>query len=312
MKLLKSVGTVIATYNGEKFLDEQLKSILQQTQRPQQIVIVDDYSQDKTKEIIDKYVKKFPNLVTFIQNERNLGPKSTFEIGISTCETDYIALCDQDDIWEPDKITKLFQTLENNKKAKLCFHNLKFINENGDPIKDTNYWNVAPLHEPLPVIGAKARERLANFSNPVPGCTMFFSSDLKKYIFPMPSSKWIGHDWWISVNAFFFADPIFVEDTLTKYRLHSNQTAGIGTILNKRKINKNKMPLYSRVAREIKRIFSKNKSRKTKLLAMKESRHAMSMELLEVIKKCEGINLSPELAAEYQLLKNRISKNIKN
>jgi len=141
---------------------------------------------------------------------------------------------------------------------------------------------------------------------------MFFSCDLKEYILPMPSSKWIGHDWWISVNAFFFADPIYVEDTLTRYRIHSNQTAGIGTILNNRKINKNKMPIYSRVAREVKRIFNKNKSRKAKLLAMKESRHAMSVELLKVIKKCERINLSPVMAAEYQLLKDRISKNAGN
>ena len=307
---MKTVGTVIATYNGEKFLNEQLKSILEQTQRPQQIVIVDDYSQDNTRKIIDKYVKKFPNLVTFIQNERNIGPKKAFEIGISRCETDYIALCDQDDIWDPDKIAKLFHALEDNEKAKLCFHNLNFINENGNLVKDTNYWEVAPPHEPLPVTGAQARERLANFSNPVPGCTMFFSSDLKEYIFPMPSSKWIGHDWWISVNAFFFADPIYVEDTLTRYRIHSNQTAGIGTILTNRKINK--MPVYSRVAREIKRIFNKNKSRKTKLLAMKERRHAMSVELLEVIKKCEEMNLSPGMATEYQLVKDRISKNTGN
>lgn len=309
---MRTVGTVITTYNGERFLDEQLKSILQQTQRPQQIVIVDDCSQDGTKKIIDKYVKEFPKLFTFIQNKKNLGPKSTFEIGISKCETDYIALCDQDDIWEPNKIAKLFQDLENNEKAKLCFHNLKFINENGNLIKDTDYWKVAPLHEPLPVTGAQARERLANFSNPVPGCTMFFSFELKPYILPMPTSKWIGHDWWISVNGFFFADPIFIEDALTWYRLHSNQTAGIGTILNKKKINKNKSPLYSRLAREIKRIFSHNKARKTKLLAMKESSHAMSVELLEVIKKCERMNLNPKMVAEYQLLKNRISKNIKN
>lgn len=309
---MKSVGTVIATYNGEFFLDEQLKSILRQTQGLQQIVIIDDYSQDGTRKIIDKYVKEFPKLFTFIQNKRNLGPKRTFEIGISKCETDYIALCDQDDIWEPNKVAKLFQALKNNEKAKLCFHNLKFINENGDLIKGTNYWKAAPLYEPLPVTGTQARERLANFSNPVPGCTMFFSSDLKTHILPMPTSKWIGHDWWISVNAFFLADPIFVEDTLTRYRIHSNQTAGIGTILDKKKINKNKMPFYSRMVREIKRIFSRNKSRKVKLLTIKESRYAMSVEILKIIKKCERMNLNPKMTAEYELLKNRISEYIRN
>jgi glycosyltransferase involved in cell wall biosynthesis len=153
-----------------------------------------------------------------------LGPKRAFGIGIERCTTDYIALCDQDDIWEPEKIAKQFKTLEGNKYANLCFHDLKLIDQKGNYI-GKSYWEMAL--EPLPVTGSRARKRLVDCLNPVPGCAMFFSSDLKKHIIPMPPSKWICHDWWICVVTFFFDDPISINETLTKYRLHPNQTAGI-------------------------------------------------------------------------------------
>jgi len=288
---MKTVGVVIATYNGEKFLNTQLQSIMSQKKRPEKIIIVDDCSIDKTTDIIKETAKLFPDLFIYIKNEQNLGAKKTFEIGISACETDYIALCDQDDIWMPDKISELFALLEKNEDAKLCFHDLAMIDEQGNRL-GRNFWEAAPVNEPLPVTGNAARKRLAALSNPVPGCTMFFSSDLKEFILPMPVSKWIGHDWWISAIAFFCANPVYVTEPLAFYRLHVNQTAGIGTVLKKKKGSKKSITLYDKVKREIKRMIDSKKSRVFKTTETEQRRQDMNKAILRIIDECEkrGIN----------------------
>src|SRR4030067_269521 len=98
----KSIGVVLCTYNGEKYLREQLDSILCQTRAPDQILILDDCSNDRTIEIIENFLKK-DGRIRLIRNETNLGYARNFEKGISLCETDFIALSDQDDIWFNDK-----------------------------------------------------------------------------------------------------------------------------------------------------------------------------------------------------------------
>lgn len=307
---MKTVGVVIATYNGEKFLNEQLQSILSQKKRPETIIIVDDCSTDGTKKIIIEKTKMFPELFFFIENEQNLGATKTFEIGISACKNDYIALCDQDDIWMPDKISVLFDLIERNENAKLCFHDLALIDEQGNRI-GKNFWEAAPVNEPLPVTGNAARQRLADLSNPVPGCTMFFSSDLKKFILPMPSSRWTGHDWWISAIAFFYANPVYFRGRpLGFYRFHANQTAGIGTVLKKKKFINNKMTLYDKIKREIKRIINSKKSRIIKTTESKQRRQEMNNAILRIIADCENHALSEEQMEDYNLLRERIKCNI--
>lgn len=288
---MKTVGVVIATYNGEIFLDEQLHSIMNQTKMPEKIIIVDDCSIDKTSDIIKEKVKLFPDLFVYIDNEQNLGAKKTFEIGISACKTDYIALCDQDDIWMPDKISVLFDLLERNENAKLCFHDLVLIDGQGNRL-GRNFWEAAPVNEPLPVTGNAARKRLAALSNPVPGCTMFFSSELKKFILPMPASKWIGHDWWISAIAFFCAKPIYSKEPLAFYRFHANQTAGIGTVLKKKKSKKNGIILYDKIIMEIKRIINSKKSRVLKTTEAEQRRQDMNSAILRIIDECEKIGIN--------------------
>ena len=93
-------------------MKEQIDSIVGQTRRPSKIIIIDDVSKDGTHGIIRRYMEQSPGTFIFIQNERNLGAKGAFEIGISACDTDYIALSDQDDIWEQNKLEILYDAME--------------------------------------------------------------------------------------------------------------------------------------------------------------------------------------------------------
>jgi len=305
---MKTVGVVIATYNGEKFLNEQLQSILSQTKKPEKIIIVDDCSTDGTKNIVDEIMKKFPELFVFIENERNLGVTKTFEIGISACKNDYIALCDQDDIWMPNKISELFTLLEKNEDAKLCFHDLALIDEQGNQL-GRNFWEAAP--KSLPVTGNTARKRLADLEGIVPGCSMFFASDLKNIILPMPESRWILHDWWISAITFFCANPIPLRgEPLAFYRLHENQTGGIPTTVKKKKNRTNKINLYNKTKREIKRILNSKESRIIKKVETNQRRQYSSNVILRIIDECEKHGLSEERKKEYNFLRERIRHNI--
>jgi len=162
---LKTIGIVIATYNGERYLQEQIDSIFSQSLQPNKIIVVDDCSTDGTIDIIAKYRKNYPEIIVFVQNEKNLGYVKTFERGISICQTDYIALSDQDDIWKPNKIQNCFHALEENKDAKLCFHDLELIDGDGNPLGH-NFWESSLI--PLPVSGASARKQLANLIDLVP------------------------------------------------------------------------------------------------------------------------------------------------
>ena len=126
----------------------------------------------------------------------------------------------------------------------------------------------------------------------------------------MPASKWICHDWWICVVAFFFDDPISINGTLTKYRLHPNQTAGIRINLKKDREKVSVKKLIFRINREIKRLFNKNSSRKTRLIGQNKIKYVKSKELLKLIEKWKAIIESQSNVTEYKLLKSKIEQNI--
>ena len=92
------ISIVMATYNGETYIREQINSILNQTISDFELIICDDCSKDSTVEIIKRYKDK-DKRITLVENEKNLGFKKNFEKAISYCKGDFIAFCDQDDIW---------------------------------------------------------------------------------------------------------------------------------------------------------------------------------------------------------------------
>jgi len=305
--LLKTIGTVIATYNGEKYLEEQLDSIVNQSLKPDKIIVVDDCSIDGTISIIAKYKEKYPEMIIFEQNERNLGHKRTFERGISMCKTDYIALSDQDDIWEPDKTERCYCALEQNKDAKLCFHDFKLVDEEGN-LFAKSYWESASIS--LPVSGAEARKRLVNLTNVVSGCAMFFSSDLKEHLLPMPDSKWSLHDWWIAVVAFFLGNPIIVKEALTRYRFHKNQVCSLALNIKRERKKRTLKEVPYKVKREVGRIIFRKRIAEMRLQEEKERKRALSQDVLKAIGMYEALSLNHISNEELSNLKDILESNI--
>ena len=116
---------VTTTYNQEKYIGEAIDSMLmQKTKFPFQIVVSDDCSQDRTREILEKYKKKYPEKIKVIKNEKNLGAMENFIHTLAQIkDTEYVALCDGDDFWtDENKLQKQIDFLDNNKDFTICFH----------------------------------------------------------------------------------------------------------------------------------------------------------------------------------------------
>ncbi|HEX5670966.1 MAG TPA: glycosyltransferase, partial [Sulfuricurvum sp.] len=129
---LNSISVVIATYNGSAYLREQLDSIAEQSIQPFEIIIQDDCSNDDTVSIIQEYIPRLP--IQLEINHQNIGYIHNFELALSKASGDFIALCDQDDIWE---VTKLEQLLSNIGSSSLIYSNSLLIDSNGKSLNKT-------------------------------------------------------------------------------------------------------------------------------------------------------------------------------
>ena len=107
-----TVAVVIATYNGAEFIVEQLDSVLNQTLRPDEIVICDDSSTDNTWKIIEGYSHRYPDIFKVFRNEARKGPHKNFKTAFQYTAADLIAPCDQDDIWFPEKLERSVQAIK--------------------------------------------------------------------------------------------------------------------------------------------------------------------------------------------------------
>lgn len=105
MEYKKTVSVVICTYNGEKYIAEQIDSILSQTYTLNEIIIQDDCSTDNTFNILERYSNK-NNRIKIFRNDKNIGFNSNFKSAVKRAKSDFIAIADQDDIWYSEKIAK--------------------------------------------------------------------------------------------------------------------------------------------------------------------------------------------------------------
>ena len=132
-----AISISLCTYNGEKYLEEQLQSLLNQTLKPQEIVIIDDASQDRTLEILTIFKAKAPFEVTIISIETNQGltenPWNNFFRAIALCKHELVSFCDQDDVWHPSKLEILSKPLIKNKNVMMSFCNAMTTDENLNP-----------------------------------------------------------------------------------------------------------------------------------------------------------------------------------
>lgn len=252
------VSIALCTYNGAKFLEEQLDSLIDQTYPNLEIVVVDDCSVDGTTAILQSYATEYP-LLKFYKNEKNLGYIKNFERAITLCEGAFIALSDQDDIWEKDKIELLVSNIGSN---KLIYHNSEFIDQSGN-VFNRKMSDVVNMYE-----GDCFKPFL--FFNSISGHACLFTKELANYSLPFP--KEIFHDRWLGFTATNLGSIKYLDQTLVRYRQHENSDTNILRL--ERKKNTYHLESKQKIAAKIIefRIFEKYKYNKNPAFLKKLSR----------------------------------------
>lgn len=213
------ISVALCTYNGERYIEEQLLSILSQSLSVDEIVICDDRSTDGTVEIIKRIQQAYSNVnIQLIINETNKGVTKNFEGALEKCKGDIIFLSDQDDVWEYDKVKKTLEVFNTDQDCLLTFSNANLIDANGKDI-GTGLWE---LSKPI----LKDEYTIADFlgNRYVTGATVAIRQELLKYTLPIPEC-WI-HDAWLAINACVRGEVKYIDDKLVGYRQHENNVIG--------------------------------------------------------------------------------------
>lgn len=215
---IMSIDILMAVYNGEKYIGEQIESILAQTVGGWRLLICDDCSQDSTVEIIKKYRFKNKDRIFLYENEKNSGsPKSNFFKLLKMSEADYVFTCDQDDIWKSDKIEKTLKAFDDDSIPTLVHTDLTVVDKNKKIIHSSM---IRSQH-----INVK-RDRLNELivQNIVTGCTMAINKSLAD-ILKEPDVIPV-HDWWIAATAAIYGQIKYINEATVYYRQHGDNQCG--------------------------------------------------------------------------------------
>lgn len=240
-----NISVAMATYNGEKYIEKQLKSILSQSYSVDEIVVSDDGSSDATVEIVKSILD---DRIVVVKNESLTGGYcGNFENAIKHCAGDYIFLADQDDIWEYNKVERFLALLQKYPSAKCIFSDGVLIDK--DDCKLAGRMNHTVFTE-------RAMEKLDRerwleraVSQPLSnGMAMCISKELLETAFPFPIMRGF-HDHWLIFCAVCLDSCYYINEKLVKYRLHGENTAGNATY---------KGVLIKRISKTVRKIRSTN------------------------------------------------------
>jgi glycosyltransferase involved in cell wall biosynthesis len=230
------ISIAMATFNGERYLEEQLRSLTEQIRLPDEVVICDDGSTDGTQEILAQFAKSAPFSVLLVINDHRLGWRENFLKAASICTSDYIAFCDQDDIWLPEKLLVCCRALEGSDYI-LLQHAYRLIDEHRKFVsEDIKY-------------PRSGRERLwrMNF-----GFSQIFHryllkfSNLWEFSFDYLGNEKMGHDNWVAFLSSLFGKMLIIDEVLVYYRRHKHNVVPVMRPVTKVNVTRNLRIIMSR------------------------------------------------------------------
>lgn len=207
---LPLISVALCTYNGAKYLVEQLDSLLAQSYRNLEIIIVDDASTDATREIIEKYLP-IDGRIRFFRNGENLGYNKNFEKAMSLAEGELIAFCDQDDIWGLQKLEVMAGHIGEN---RLLYHDSELIDENGASLGIST-----KSHHRF--VRGRSEDKLL-YNNCISAHACIFRRELLDDLPPLPEILYF--DWWIAYTAACTGKLDYLDRKLVKHRIHPDST----------------------------------------------------------------------------------------
>ncbi|MCL2436418.1 MAG: glycosyltransferase family 2 protein [Clostridiales bacterium] len=219
------ISILLASYNGEKYIAEQIDSLLGQTVQDFKLYICDDQSTDSTFSIALQFAEKYPAKIFAMQNKQNSGSaKHNFMKMMIAHKDDYVMLCDQDDIWMPDKIEKSLKKMKEMEKTYELFtpilvhSDLKVVDENLRVISSSHRKRVNADVEKTSLNNVIAM-------NTVTGCAAIYNRALSNLILVEPDFM-VMHDWWLAITAAALGKIGTIDEPTVLYRQHDNNDIG--------------------------------------------------------------------------------------
>lgn len=216
------VAILLAVYNGEKYLKEQIESILSQTFTDFKIIIRDDGSKDNSPQIIEKYCEKYPQKIFALTGNATGSAAKNFAALLQECDEDYIMFCDQDDVWLPEKIEKTLAAMKNaeeNPEIPVLVHTDLQVVDGDLNVISPSFFNFQQLKQNKVTL---PRLLVQNY---VTGCTIMINRALKQKCGKIPD-ECIMHDWWLALTAVLFGKLVCVQEPTMLYRQHANNQVG--------------------------------------------------------------------------------------
>ncbi len=213
------VSMVVAVYNGEKYLEEQIESLRNQDYKNLEIIIVDDCSKDSSVKISHAFAAKDPRIQVH-QNPANLGFAKNFLNGMLMTKGEFVCFCDQDDVWRADKVRILKELLGANPKNILAYSDLEICDE---ALQSTHasFWKAAGIAPRKGCLKEKALLR-----NLAPGCSMMFRGRVRDILKAAPKDLPFNHDHLVFVISAALGNLVYTKERLVKYRQHDKNNIG--------------------------------------------------------------------------------------
>ena len=211
-----NISVALTVYNGERYLTEQLQSIRDQELLPFEIVIVDDCSADASAAIIKDF--DFGTIqCRYYKNEHNLGPVANFKKAIGLCTGNFIALCDQDDVWLPAKLKRLYEAMavKNQWVPAVSFSDVSLTASNGTVIAASIFkeaWKIKPCNYTF---------KMLLIENVIIGCSCMINRKMQDEVLKMPTQGVMMHDHWIALIGNTLGEASFINEPLLLYRSHN-------------------------------------------------------------------------------------------
>jgi glycosyltransferase involved in cell wall biosynthesis len=209
----QQISIAMASYNGAAYIRTQILSLVTQELMPAEIVIVDDGSNDDTVPIVEALQLQFP-IISLHRNSENMGPVRSFKKAVSLCRYAFVALCDQDDIWLPDKLklsAEALNGLDSNVPA-MVYTDLEVIDVQEKSLAPS-FWGVQGFQI------SKMNFRKILLRNVVTGCTVLMNGRMKAELIKMPAEVAM-HDHWLALIAYGFGEVVALHTATVKYRQH--------------------------------------------------------------------------------------------
>ena len=235
---MKTITILLSTYNGEKFIREQIDSLLAQEGVDLRVLARDDGSSDSTLSILESYKVKDNRFDYFLG--KNMGPANSFlDLSRNAPETDYYAFADQDDVWDPNKLANAIELLEAEDQTipLVYYSNLRIVDQ------DLNFYRMS--HAAPKVIHNKYASIIENMAT---GCTMVYNATTAKLLREHVPDYCTMHDAWVFLLCSIMGKTVYDFNAYISYRQHGNNVVGAHL----------KKPTLNTYVKRIKRMFDKS------------------------------------------------------